>query len=174
MKARTLTLIAASLLLTAGLSAQDKQVKKASMQYSPITCIKGGELPLLQVNIEGDGELRSYFRRLNSTDWCSVEGTNDGPLSRVVLPKFEAGDEIEYFFVLIEGRRVVARSPHIYRARVNAECNLPFARHIMQLALSCGDEAQAIPAATAAGYSVSETLVVTDPAPISEDTPNGQ
>lgn len=174
MKTRALTLIAASLLLTGGLSAQDTQVKKASMQYTPIACIKGGELPLLQVNLEGEGELRSYFRRLNSTDWCSVEGTNDGPLSRVVLPKFEAGDEIEYFFVLIQGRRVVARSPHIYRARVNTECNLPFARHIMQLALSCGDEAQAIPAATAAGYSVSDTLVVTDPAPISEDTPNGQ
>jgi hypothetical protein len=174
MKARTLTLIAASLLLTTGLFAQGGQVKKASMQYTPITCIKGGELPLLQVNVDGDGELRSYFRRINSTDWCSVEGTNDGPLSRVVLPKFEAGDEIEYFFVLIQGRRVAARSPRIYRARVSAECSLPFARHIQQLALSCGDEAQAIPAATAAGYSVSDTLVGGEPVDGSPDQPNGQ
>jgi hypothetical protein len=171
MNARALTIIAASLLLAAGLSAQET---KASMKYTPITCIKGGELPLLQIDIEGEGELRSYFRRLNSTDWCSVEGTNDGPLSRVVLPKFETGDEIEYFFVLIQGRRVVARSPHIYRARVNAECGLPFARHIQRLALSCGDEAQAMPAAQAAGYSVSDTLVGGDPNQGSPDTPNGQ
>ena len=171
MKARILTTIAASLLLTAGLSAQEA---KASMKFTPIACIKGGELPLLQVDVEGEGELRSYFRRLNSTDWCSVEGTNEGPLSRVVLPKFEAGDEIEYFFVLIQGRRVMARSPRIYRARVSAECGLPSARHIQRLALSCGDEAQAIPAAQAAGYAVSNTLVGGEPLPESPDAPTGQ
>ena len=54
-----------------------------SMDYTPFPCIKAGELPLLQLRIEGEGELRSYFRRINSTDWCSVEGLNDGPLSRV-------------------------------------------------------------------------------------------
>ena len=47
-----------------------------SMEYTPVPCIKAGELPLLQLRIEGQGELRSYFRRINSTDWCSVEGTN--------------------------------------------------------------------------------------------------
>ncbi|HYK05986.1 MAG TPA: hypothetical protein VE974_29855 [Thermoanaerobaculia bacterium] len=169
MKARIYAVVAATLLVTTTAFAAEK---KASMEYTPISCIKGGELPLLQMNIDGEGELRSYFRRINSTDWCSVEGTNAGPLSRVVLPKFESGDEIEYFFVLIQGRRVVARSPHIYRVRVNAECGLPFARHVMRLALSCGQDAQGLPSAMGAGYAVGDSLVEGDPDFATPDRPD--
>jgi len=169
MKARIYTVVAATLLLTTAAFAAEP---KASMQYTPISCIKGGELPLLQLNIEGEGELRGYFRQINSTDWCSVEGVNAGPLSRVVLPKFESGDEIEYFFVMIQGRRVVARSPHIYRARVNAECSLPFARHIQRLALSCGQDAQGIPSAMGAAYAVGDSLVEGDPDFATPDRPD--
>ncbi len=167
MKARTFAVIATLLLTTASFAAE-----KVSMAYNPIACIKSGELPLLQVNLEGEGELRSYFRRINTTDWCSVEGENAGPLSRVVLPKFETGDEIEYFFVLIQGRRVVARSPHIYRARVNAECGLPYARHIQRLALSCGQDAQGVPSAMGAGYAVGDSLVEGDPDYATPDRPD--
>jgi hypothetical protein len=145
-----------------------------SMQYTPVPCIKAGELPLLQLKIEGKGELRSYFRRINSTDWCSVEGLNDGPLSRVVLPKFENGDEIEYFFVLLQGRRVVARSPRIYRARVSDDCQLPFARHILKLSLSCGEEDQAIPGALGAGYAIEDELIEGEPPTGSPDRPGPQ
>jgi hypothetical protein len=167
MKARTFAVIATLLLTTASFAAE-----KVSMAYNPIACIKSGELPLLQVSLEGEGELRSYFRRINTTDWCSVEGTNAGPLSRVVLPKFETGDEIEYFFVLIQGRRVVARSPHIYRVRVNAECGLPYARHIQRLALSCGQDAQGIPSSMGAGYAVGDSLVEGDPDYATPDRPD--
>jgi hypothetical protein len=145
-----------------------------SMQYTPVPCIKAGELPLLQLKIEGQGELRSYFRRINSTDWCSVEGLNDGPLSRVVLPKFDNGDEIEYFFVLLQGRRVVARSPRIYRARVSDDCQLPFARHILKLSLSCGEEVQAIPGALGAGYAIEDELIEGEPPTGSPDRPGPQ
>jgi hypothetical protein len=142
-----------------------------SMQYSPVTCLKAGELPLLQVNVDGKGELRAYFRRINSTDWCSVEGVNDGPLSRVVLPKFETNDEIEYFFVLLDGRRVVARSPRIFRARVNTECQGAFARHIVNLSMSCGQDAQGIPSSLGAGYAVDSKLIEGDPPVGSPDRP---
>ncbi|MDQ3281624.1 MAG: hypothetical protein M3Q69_09440 [Acidobacteriota bacterium] len=175
MKARALTFVAAVVLLSTGISgAEVKNAKKITMDFTPVTCIRGGELPLLQVKIDGEGELRSYFRRTNSTDWCSVEGENAGPLSRVVLPKFDAGDEIEYFFVVIDGRRVVARSPHIYRTRVNAECGAAFARHIQTLSLSCGQDAQGIPSAMGAGYSVNDTLVEGDPTYGSPDRPVNQ
>jgi hypothetical protein len=111
MKSRLLAVaVIASAALT--LSAQ----VKTGIEHNPQACIRGGELPLLQVSTSSTGELRGYFRRINTTDWCSVEGTNDGPLSRVVLPKFENGDEIEYFFVLIDGVRVVGRSPHLSHA----------------------------------------------------------
>jgi hypothetical protein len=127
---------------------------KFSMAYTPVACLKAGELPLLQLNVEGKGELRAYFRRINSSDWCSVEGTNDGPLSRVVLPKFENGDDIEYFFVLLDGRRVVARSPRIFRARVSDDC---------QTASSMG-----------AGYAVDNKLISGAPPLGSPDRPENQ
>jgi hypothetical protein len=169
MNIRALSVAAVLLLANTGGAAP-----KISMNYTPVACIKAGELPLMQLNVEGTGELRSYFRRINSTDWCSVEGLNDGPLSRVVLPKFDNGDEIEYFFVLLQGRRVMARSPRIYRARVSNECQMPFARHIQKLSLSCGEEVQAIPSALGAGYAVDDQLIEGDPPTGSPDRPGPQ
>ena len=166
---RALMIASALLLAHAGGAAPG-----ISMEYTPVPCIKAGELPLLQLKIEGQGELRSYFRRINSTDWCSVEGLNDGPLSRVVLPKFDNGDEIEYFFVLLRGGRVAARSPRIYRARISEDCQMPFARHILKLSLSCGEEVQAIPAALGAGYAVEEELIEGEPPTGSPDRPGPQ
>lgn len=169
MNVRALTAIAALLLATTGSAAP-----KVSMQYTPVACIKAGEMPLMQLNVEGKGELRSYFRRINSTDWCSVEGLNDGPLSRVVLPKFDNGDEIEYFFVLLQGRRVVARSPRIYRSRVSDECQVPFARHILKLSLSCGEDVQPLPSSMGAGFAVDDQLIQGDPPTGSPDRPISQ
>ena len=131
---------------------------KSVINYKPVGCVRGGELPVLQMQIEGAGELRAYFRRINTTDWCSVEGVNDGPLSRIVLPKFDTGDEIEYFIVLIDGRRVVARSPRIYRAKVTAECETAWARHIIKISLSCGEDETGIPGALGAGYVMSQRI----------------
>jgi len=144
---------------------------KSAIEHTPVSCIRGGELPLLQVAVEGKGELRGYFRRINTTDWCSVEGTNDGPLSRVVLPKFENGDEIEYFFVLIDGVRVVARSPRIFRTRVTAECETAWARHILRLTMNCGEDAQAIPSSLGAGYALEDRLIKGNPPKTSPDAP---
>lgn len=169
MNVRALTVAAVLLLATV-----DGVAQNVSMDFTPVSCIRAGELPLMQLNIEGKGELRSYFRRINSTDWCSVEGTNDGPLSRVVLPKFEKGDEIEYFFVLLQGRRVVSRSPRIYRANVSDDCQLPFARHVLSLALSCGNEVQAVPGALGAGYAVDQQIILADPPTGSPDSPANQ
>jgi hypothetical protein len=167
MIARTLMLLGTALVAGGVLSAQPKQL----LQYNPVSCVKAGELPLLQISVDGKGELRSYFRRINTSDWCSVDGVNDGALSRVVLPKFEAGDEIEYFFVLLDGRRVLARSPRIYRTRVAEECEVPFARHVVTLSLACGEDVQALPAAMGAAYAVSDGLVGDDPEYQSPDRP---
>ena len=169
MKTRALAVAFAALLALPALAAQ-----KYSIEYTPGACVKGGELPLMQLHVECQGEVRSFFRRLNSTDWCSVEGVNDGPLSHVVLPKFENGDEIEFFFVLLDGRRVVARSPRIFRLRVNSECEAPFARHVMKLSLSCGDDAGGIPSALGAGYAVDQELVDGVPPVGSPDRPVSQ
>ncbi len=161
------SLAAAALLFAFTAGAQQKFV----IDYTPVACIRAGELPLLQLKVEGEGEVRAYFRRINTSDWCSVEGTNLGPVSRVVLPKFDAGDEIEYFFVLIQGRRVMARSPRIFRSRVTSDCELPWARHNYQLSLSCGNDVNGIPSSMGAGYAVKDGIIETDPPPATPDRP---
>lgn len=150
---KTRMLLAA--VLTAAALTAGAQTQKPVLSFTPISCIKSGELGLLQLDVKGAGELRAYFRKVNTTDWCSVEGTNEGPLSRVVLPKFENGDEIEYFFVLLEGRQVMARSPRMYRSSVSNTCENPFARHVLKIAMHCGAEQNAIPSSIGAGYSMS-------------------
>lgn len=145
---------------------------KTAIDYKPVSCVRGGELPVLQMQVQGQGELRAYFRRINTTDWCSVEGVNDGPMSRIVLPKFDTGDEIEYFIVLIDGRRVVARSPRIYRTRVTNECETAWARHIIKIALSCGQDETGIPEAMGAGYSLGKHVVDELPPFSTPDRPN--
>jgi hypothetical protein len=166
MKIRAIA-VAAFAFAALGLSAEVKN----GINHTPVNCVRAGELPLLQVDATGEGELRGYFRRINTTDWCSVEGVNDGPLSRVVLPKFENGDEVEYFFVLINGVRVVSRSPRIYRVRVANECETPFARHILRMTMNCGDDAQAIPSSLGAGYMVGDDIVKGNPPVVSPDKP---
>ena len=168
MKTRTL-LVA---LLAAAAVTAGGQSKRPALNFTPVSCIRGGELALLQVDVADEGELRAYFRRVNTTDWCSVEGTNEGPLSRVVLPTFEAGDEIEYFFVLLDGRRVAARSPRMYRSRVSADCEAPFARHVIKVTMNCGVDQAAVPSAVGAGMAMTEELVEGDPPVGSPDRPN--
>lgn len=166
------TLIAASVALAAVVAVAQEPL---SIKHEPVTCIRGGEMPSLQMKVDGEGELRAYFRRINTTDWCSVEGVNDGPLSRVTLPKFEIGDEIEYFFVLLDGRRVLARSGTIYRVRVTEGCETPWVRYSLRLSMDCGENtAGSIPSSTVAGYSVRNVLVDGRPPYSSPDRPNPQ
>lgn len=166
------TLIVAAIVLAATVTVAQEPM---SIKHEPVTCLRGGEMPSLQMQVVGEGELRAYFRRINTTDWCSVEGVNDGPLSRVTLPKFELGDEIEYFFVLLEGRRVMARSGTIYRAKVTQQCETPWLRYNFRLVMDCGENtAGSIASSSAAGYSIRNVLVDGRPPYSSPDRPNPQ
>ena len=170
MKTRMLLI---ALTAAAALTAGAQQPRKASLKFTQVSCIKSGELALLPVEIEGNpkAELRAYFRRVNTTDWCSIEGTNEGPLSRVVLPKFEAGEEIEYFFVLLDGQQVMQRSPRMYRSRVSQTCETPFARHVIKVSMNCGNDQAAIPSSVGAGYSIDPNMVEGDAPHGSPDRP---
>ena len=125
----------------------------------------GGESSMLQLSVSGKGELRAYFRHINSTEWCSVEGQNEGKLSTVVMPKFESGDEIEYFFVLLDGKRVVAKSPEIYRAKNTSGCETNIARHSTSFTIDCGQSVAGIPASNAAAHALGFGTSPTNPSP---------
>jgi hypothetical protein len=158
-KAILLSLALAALAFTA--SAQEE----GSIGYSPVSCVRAGEMPVLQVSLSQTGTLRAFFRRVNSTDWCSVEGKNEGPLSSVTLPKFEQNDEIEYYFLLIDGKRVMAKSPQIYRVKVTNACETPFARHVLMITMDCSNKGPgSMPASMGAGTALQSRIVPPDPA----------
>ena len=164
MKRTALLLVAALLLPSSAAFAQGNAI-----DHTSTGCIRAGEAPLMQVAVDPKGELRAYFRRVNTTDWCSVVGKNLGPLSQVVLPKFEIGDEIEYFFVVLNGKKVVAKSPRVYRARATNGCEGEIARHMLDIAIDCSRSDDLNPAAMAAGYSMPISAA---PPRISPDTTN--
>lgn len=147
-------LLFAALLLAAvaAYTQQPPTVPQAppSIDHTPGTCVMGGEMPVFNVAVNRDGVLRAFFRRVGSTDWCSVDGTNNLRLSTVTLPKFEIGDEFEYYFVLIDNKRIIAKSPQIYHTKAEAFCDAPFTRHATLVTMQCLPPGSN-PMATAAG-----------------------
>lgn len=132
MKIRIL-LSAAILLCGASAFAQQQGV----IAHTPQGCVLSGELPMMFVSTVDDGLLRAYFRRLGTIDWCSVDGKNLGKASNVIFPHFDNGTDIEYYFVVLKGRQVVAKSPEIYKSKSTLECKAPFARHAINLVMEC-------------------------------------
>ena len=51
---------------------------------------------------------------------------------------------------------------------------MPFARHVVNLSLSCGEEVQAIPSAMGAGYAVDDELIEGEPPTGSPNRPGPQ
>jgi len=148
--------LAIALILTAAAVVANAQPGR--IDHTPLLCLRGGEMPVLQVQVEDKGTLRAYFRRINTTDWCSVEGTNLGKLSSITLPKFETNDEIEYFFVVLDGKRIIAKSPQIYRVKATDSCETPWARHTLMLIMDCTENGPgSIPASMGAGFALKTT-----------------
>ena len=161
-------IIAAALLVVAAFGVGQEQ----GIDFTPIACVRAGEMPVLQPRLSQPGDLRAFFRRVNTTDWCSVEGRNEGALSSVTLPKFDAGDEIEFFFLLLDGKRVVARSPQIYRVKVSERCDTPVARHVIMLTMDCSaGGSNGIASSIGAGYAAKRSQSTGFPQPASPDRP---
>jgi hypothetical protein len=111
--------------------------RSGSIDYKPQSCIVGDEMPLFRVETHDDGLLRAYFRRVNTTDWCYVNGENRNSYSTITLPKILPGDEIEYYFIVLKGDEVVAKSPKIYRTQATEHCDATYNRHALVLTLEC-------------------------------------
>jgi len=145
------TLIAAALLLAAGSVFAQQQ---GTIDFKEETCFPGGEMPLIKVVTHDEGTLRAYFRKVGTADWCSVDGMNEHGLSNIILPKFEMGEEIEYYFIVLQGDRVMAKSPKLYRSKAIDHCESPVARHTMLLTLQCLPPVQnPMASSLAAGYA---------------------
>jgi hypothetical protein len=132
MKIRILLILAIAMSAVTAFGAQP-----GTIDHRPPGCMLEGEMPIMQVDVTDQGLLRAYFRRQGSTDWCFVDGKNLGKVSQVTLPKFDPNESIEYYFVVIDGKRIVAKSPEIYNAKNMVRCDAPFARHAIMLTLEC-------------------------------------
>jgi hypothetical protein len=157
------------LLATATTSFAQKQ---GTVDYRAVSCIRGGEMATFQMSVKDSGTLRSYFRRVGATDWCSVDGTNRGQISSITMPKFEDGEEIEYYFAVINGKEVVAKSPQIYRVKANASCETPIARHVLALPMECLPAGKnPIADSLGAGYAFRGSVAQEEPRFASPDRP---
>lgn len=124
-----IVLAAAALTVSAQLQPQ--------IDYTPVSCFRADEMPVLAVGVDRPGTLRAFFRHVGTTDWCSVDGENRGKVSAVILPEFKAGDDIEYYFVLLQGKVVVAKSSNLYRSSVSNACDTPIDRHPLKVVVEC-------------------------------------
>jgi hypothetical protein len=156
---KTAAILISALILAAGAALAQQPnllpVQQASIEYTPGTCVLGGEMPVFNAALNHEGLFRAFFRRVGATDWCSVDGTNNNKLSTVTLPKFDTGDEFEYYFVLIDNKRIIAKSPQIYHTKAEATCDAPFTRHSTLLTMQClqpGGSGMAT--SNAAGYAI--------------------
>jgi len=107
------------------------------IDFTPVSCFRSGEMPVLTVGVDRPGTLRAFFRHVGTTDWCSVDGENRGKVSSILLPEFKNGDDLEYYFVLLQGKQVVAKSPQLYRSAVSNGCDTAFSRHPLQVVMEC-------------------------------------
>lgn len=143
-------------------SAQQNQIG-----FTPAQCWKAGEMAALPLSVAVEGDLRAFFRHVGAADWCSVDGVNRGPVSNVTMPKFVVNDEIEYFFVVAQGKKVVAKSTEIYRVKITEGCESPYARHTIMVIVNCTPAGSAaIGSAVASGLSI-----FTSTSPASPDRP---
>jgi hypothetical protein len=144
------------------------------VEHTPVGCLLEGEMAIMTVETSDEGLLRAYFRRQGSTDWCFVDGKNLGKASQVTLPKFDPNEQIEYYFVVLDGKRVMAKSPKIYTARNESHCDTMFARHATMVTLEClPPGTNPISNALNAAYAV-KTVVGKDPAPVQSPERPGQ
>lgn len=136
--------------------------QQPAVDHMPPECIRAGQMPVLQAVTNQPGEVRVYFRMVGASDWCYVVANNSlGNYTNAVLPRFENGVEIEYFFVLLKGAQIIARSPQVFHVRASERCDGITARNSLTLAMECSpNSANSIPASLGAGYAVRNAAVI--------------
>jgi hypothetical protein len=154
------------LTLASALFAASAFAQPGTIEHTPAGCMQEGEMAIMNVETSDEGLLRAYFRRQGATDWCFVDGQNRGKASTVTLPKFDPNEQIEYYFIILDGRRIIAKSPKIYAARNEHRCDALFARHATIVTLEClPPGTNPISRALSAGYAI-KTVIGKDPAPV--------
>ena len=152
--------------LATALFAGSLFAQPGTIEHTPAGCMLEGEMAIMNVDTSDNGLLRAYFRRQGAADWCFVDGQNRGKASTVTLPKFDPNEQIEYYFIVLDGKRIVAKSPKIYTARSEHHCDALFARHATMVTLEClPPGTNPISSALAAAYSI-KTVVGKDPTPV--------
>lgn len=145
----------ALLLLATVTNAQQQGV----VEHSAPSCFVTGSMPLLSCSTTSAGTLRSYFRKVGNTDWCSVDGNNRGRRSDITLPRFEANDQLDYYFVVLNDKQVLAKSPQIYRVKFTSRCDSDFTRHAILPTMEClPPGANPLASALAAGYASASSI----------------
>lgn len=144
-------------LLMLGMATYAQQ--QGVVEHAAPSCFVSGAMPLLSCSTADRGTLRAYFRKVDHTDWCSVDGHNRGQRSDVTLPRFETNDQIEYYLVVLNDKQVLAKSPQIYRVRIISRCDSAIAWHATLPTMEClPPGANPLASALAAGYASPQSI----------------
>ncbi|HUO84254.1 MAG TPA: hypothetical protein VM534_03985 [Thermoanaerobaculia bacterium] len=119
------------------LPAIAQQGATPAIVHDPLPCLKADRKPLLEARLNTEGTPRVYFRERAAENWCFVDGERVLDKAVLILPDMPDGIEVEYFFVTYIEDRITGRSPLVYRARVQKECEVPVARHTGVVLLDC-------------------------------------
>jgi hypothetical protein len=144
--------------------------QQAVIGYSPVSCLPAGQFALVSATIETPGTPRMYFRVAGTEDWCFVDGTRVLDIARFILPKFQAGTQLEYYFVVLDGNKVTAKSPQIYRVAVTERCDTPASRHMDIVQADCEQGGVALGSSMGAAYMIEAP---SQPPDISPSQPGG-
>jgi len=128
------------------------------VEHAAPSCFVGAAMPFLSCSTSSPGLLRAYFRKVGNTDWCSVDGHNRGRRSDVTLPRFESGDQLDYYLVVLNDKQVVAKSAQIYRVQFTSRCDSLITRHATLPTMEClPPGANPLASALAAGYAAPQS-----------------
>jgi hypothetical protein len=148
------------------LVAATATAQQAPIQHTPATCMRADQNTVLTVDLASKGTPRAYFRREGATYWCWVEGTRLGQKATFVLPKFESGPIIEYYFVTVDEHDVVTgKSKEIYRVPSADHCDAVVARHLEYVLTHCEGGIGAVGSALGAGLAIHSATPPVEPSP---------
>jgi hypothetical protein len=134
------------------------------IDFTPVACFPSGQMAALTIPAPVPGQIRAYFRRLHTLDWCSVQGVYNGNASNVMMPRFDDGEEIEYYFIVLNKERIVARTPRVYRAKVTERCETTIARHSELIIMDCrAGVPNAGPGSVGSGIAIRSTPATPSP-----------
>lgn len=92
-------------------------------------CMWSEDEMFLGATMTSEGEARAYYRPMGAEEWCYVVGDRLTDRAFFILPEFDEGVTIEYFFLSHVNDVITGRSDEIYSIALSPDCRRRPPRH---------------------------------------------